>query len=109
MNKCAVYGTLKHDRPDTHYIMGTIYDVGMFPAIILGGNKKVSVQVLGVTDDDLRNLDRYEGVPSLYTRERTTAFSFEDGSAEDVWVYQWARSTNDLELIESGRWNNGGC
>jgi len=96
-----VYGTLKRKQEkDTHYVNGSLYNVGYFPALILDGAKLISGQVLNVTDEILRNLDRYEGVPDLYTRERTTAFSLEDGAAEEVWVYQWARGIEELEEID---------
>lgn len=94
------YGTLKGAGKDTHYVNGKLYSVGFFPAIILNGEKRIAGQILNVTELELQHLDRYEGVPDLYTRERTTAFSLEDGAAEEVWVYQWARGIEELEEID---------
>lgn len=104
--KLFVYGTLK-DRARARggvdaFIHGNIYDLGPYPAIRLGGNGVVHGLAYEVDEKELRELDRYEGVPTLYTREQTTAV-FDDGREELVWVYQFARPLT-CEPIKSGIW-----
>jgi len=104
--KLFVYGTLKErakrsgGKPAT--IKGLIYDLGPFPAVLLGGQELVQGITFDVTDQDLKELDRYEGVPRLYTREKTNA-THTDGEQIEVWVYQFAREI-DKQPIKSGMW-----
>lgn len=97
-----VYGTLKNSEVgDEFYIYGSLYDVGSFPAFVLRGNKKIPGQIAVVNDKILASLDIYEGVPSLYTRERIKAHVFDDAEkAIDVWVYQFAGETDNLKEID---------
>jgi gamma-glutamylcyclotransferase (GGCT)/AIG2-like uncharacterized protein YtfP len=103
MHKIFVYGTLKAQSPDTHKTKAKMWNVGAFPCVLLSEKGEVSGQVMDVTDAQLRELDAYENVPFLYTREKTKAFS-ESGYEEDVWVYEWARDIDGLEQISL--WEN---
>lgn len=102
MNPVFVYGTLKnYNTPDTHMVSGKLFNLGPFPGIRLDGEHKVSGQIALVTDEKLAALDSYEGVPTLYTREKTVAQDINDPeTAIDVWVYQWAGQTENLSEIE---------
>ena len=82
-----------------------MWDVGQFPCIKLGGSEVVTGQLIDVTSRDLEKLDRYEGVPILYTRETTVAYKIGDNSpGEEVWIYEWAGKTESLRRIAT--WNN---
>ena len=104
--KLFVYGTLKMEPRDTHYISGKMWNVGQFPCIKLGGLERITGQLIDVTDIDLGRLDRYENVPVLYTREKTVAYKVgKDGTGQEVYIYEWARETNDLRRIAG--WDDG--
>lgn len=80
----GVYGTLKEGFP-AHYLLGedavrlqdkTLLGFRLlvsrhvtFPAIVPSEGSCVTVEVYEIPSVRLRELDRYEGVPGLYTRE----------------------------------------
>ena len=105
--KLFVYGTLKLEPEDTHYILARMWDVGQFPCIKLRApfSDLVTGQLLDVTEKDLERLDRYEGVPRMYTREKTMAYRIgEESPSKEVFVYEWAGETSGLRRIAS--WDN---
>ena len=102
--KLFVYGTLKLEDTDTHEIDAQMWDVGQFPCVKLSNEETVTGQILDVTMKDLEKLDRYEGVPVLYTREETSARRINGIDEEKVWVYVWASSTDRLRRIAT--WDN---
>jgi len=106
--KLFVYGTLKLEDKDTHFIDARMWDVGQFPCVKLfrvPTDSEVTGQLIDVTSRDLDKLDRYEGVPILYTREKTMAYKIgEDSPGEEVFVYEWAGTTESLRRIAS--WDN---
>lgn len=114
LNKLFVYGTLKMELEDTHYILANMWNVGAYPCIILDKAERSVVrgQILDVTDEDLQKLDRYEGVPYLYARRRVIAFPLNDSFScrlmglmgNEVYVYEWAGKTDGLEHINE--WDN---
>lgn len=88
-------------KTDDFVVKGKLYDIGHFPGIKLGDEKEIPGQVAVVSDEKLARLDRYEGVPTLYTREKTKARPLSgDGEAIDVWVYQWAGGTETYREID---------
>jgi gamma-glutamylcyclotransferase (GGCT)/AIG2-like uncharacterized protein YtfP len=104
LHKLFVYGTLKLHDEDTHEIDARMWNVGQFPCVKLGGDCKVTGQIIDVTMKDLERLDKYEGVPILYTREEASARSIDGDTEEYVWVYEWAGNTDNLRRITS--WDN---
>jgi len=101
-NAVFVYGTLKNQqKADDYSIKGRLFDIGHFPGIVLEEHKEIPGQIALVSDKRLASLDRYEGVPNLYTREKTLAQPLNGaGGAVDVWVYQWAGNTDDYKEID---------
>lgn len=112
MAKLFVYGTLKQGRshytggkefsPDT--IKGKMYNVGAFPAVVLGGESVVHGEVIEVDDSELAQMDRYEGYQegddnSLYKRISITTLS-----GEECFVYEFNKSTIGMPVIDSGVW-----
>ena len=77
-----------------------LYDQGAFPGMIrnpeIAGNG-VTGELHEVSEDCLPSMDRYEGVPSLFTREEIT---LEDGSKATAYLI--CRPGN--KRIESGLW-----
>ena len=114
-DKVFVYGTLrkggraegKMTRGATFLGSDTITGAlihavgGWFPGLtIINSDDKVSGDVFEIFDDRLpRELDAYEGFPSLYSRERVLT----DGG-HDAWVYTYNGPTPESELIVGGDW-----
>ena len=106
MESLFTYGTIKNiSAADDYYIEGTLYDVGVYPAVVLNGASIIYGQLLAVDSGTLEELDRYEGVPSLYKRSKTTLRDVAtSGNLGEVWVYEWAQETEGLEVI--AKWPN---
>lgn len=73
LNAVFVYGTLRPSKEATHELWGyKMYDYGRFPYLFEGNSAydKVVGNVIYVTDEQLEQLDHYEGVErGLYTRQ----------------------------------------
>lgn len=106
--KLFVYGTLKgqalRSGGKRATIKGKLYDLGPFPAVMLDGDHTIHGVAFDVTDEQMAGFDRYEGVPHLYTREKTTADI--SGTSEEVYVYQFASDPSDrgARLLSGGEW-----
>ena len=75
-----------------------IYNIGSFPGITPGDGEVVG-EVHTIDKEDIKRLDSYEGVPSLYTRQEVTT-----NSGVNVYVYVFNRSLSNYERIEGGSW-----
>ena len=77
-----------------------LYDLGAFPGARPAPDFGVRGEMLTLEDpkEALRRLDRLEGVPTLYTRERVTV-AFDDGTTGEAWIYVLARTH-----AGDGRW-----
>lgn len=111
-----VYGTLKRNHGAYHlheemteYVGeatadGSMWSCGAFPAVIFSDEGKVKGEVFKVLDRDVVPiLDRYEGVPYLYTRV-IIKVTLENGEEVEALSYEYARDTSNLEKVESGVW-----
>ena len=117
-----VYGTLKRGHSNHHWIHGAdrlgpaslpglrLYDLGPFPmALALDpASTAMAPPVLGevyaVTPAQLAALDRLEGTPRLYRRER---WPLADGRR--VWVYLGRpRQVRHVKVIADGCWRGVG-
>lgn len=115
--RVAVYGTLLTgegnygvgadalDRAPCR-LRGTLYDPRYgFPAFVPKGRGAFAVagEVLTVTPETFARLDRLEGYPNLYGRERVPVL-LEDGLRAEAWVYVMRRLPADATVIECGDW-----
>lgn len=106
-----VYGTLKRGHGNNHYMQGCEFlgeavsaaagysMTGMgFPLLFKGGCQRVRGEVWRVTADALKGIDRLEGHPDWYRRERRT-FVLESGEKVVAWVYimKRERRVNEYE------------
>ena len=107
LHKAFVYGTLKSaDEQDDFYIVGyDIYDAGAYPYIAKShdSHRTVRGQLIEVDDEELAELDRYEGLSSgLYTREVETVREIGSDRQHEAYVYvageRWPK------VIANGRW-----
>ena len=110
-HKVFVYGTLReHGVPATHVLWGYVmYNYGdKFPYIIPSeGRFAEPTEVFGnireVNDEELAQLDRYEGVDrGLYKRVKVTAEHLYEDEADEAWTYVGDDIAD--EMIESGDW-----
>ena len=113
--KVAVYGTLLKGECNERWadralnrvpctIMGTIYNLGHFPAFVPDGDgQAVEAELLTVTEDGLAHMDILEGYPRLYDRRTVTA-TLEDGTAVEAMVYVMNQLPPSARLIENGSW-----
>lgn len=104
-NILYAYGTLRHQLYDPLVgdlvkVKGTLYNIGWFPGIILGGNNDVVCEKIVV--DSWDHFDAYEGYyeddkkNSLYLRVPIL-----DGQ-----IYVFNRSIEGKPIITSGDWFN---
>jgi len=119
----AFYGTLmsglpaRAGRPDlapyvehvgSCVIPGSLYDVGPYPALVLGGGESVVRGELWrtVAPEALAVVDAWEG----YEFERENQAPYVRRSVRlvepdvDAWVYAWNQPLDGLVPIESGDW-----
>lgn len=112
-----VYGTLRpwedgNYIPATHALPGyTMYSAGAFPYIVPGGARAVVGTILSVTDKQLKQLDKIEGLErGLYTREKAEVYQMDANMSwsfgsdmEECFVYV-AGPLLLPKPIESGDW-----
>jgi len=125
-----VYGTLKEGRPldrkvfaDTRLsvtpatIVGSLYNLGPYPAIKLKGKGLVQGEIHKFHKDDIKEIvkimDMIEGYNpkseeknNLYNRRVVTAKT-KDGEKTDVYVYEYSREPKASMKIDDGLWESG--
>ena len=112
LNAVFVYGTLRPSKEATHTIYcHEMYDYGRFPYLIKsdGNAESVKGNLIYVTDEQLEQLDHYEGVErGLYTREDVLAFPIDsEGVTPGTQCFVYV-ATDRLhpKQISSGDWFN---
>ncbi len=110
LHRVAVFGTLKVNQSNhllldnSEYVgkalvKATMYNYGAFPTITLGGEHDVHCEVYDVDDATLARLDRLEGCPGWYSRDKVGS------TIGPVWIYNMdAADTSLLPVIKSGNW-----
>jgi len=116
-----VYGTLKRGCKN-HHVMesghtpflanatttGTLINLGPFPGFKRDGGLTIHGELFSVSDAFLRRADRFEGVPTMYTREEIQVRT-EAGQYEMAYVYEVTDETIQSyragnRVIPSGIW-----
>lgn len=112
-DKIFVYGTLRPTGCNGRLLEGranhlgnnriegaTLYNLGWFPGVKLGGGSQVEGDLFEITCDTLPDsLDRYEGYPQLYDRQIVQTV---DG--QETWVYTYNYDVSDERIIKEGVW-----
>lgn len=121
LNTVFVYGTLQQGfynhrvlRPFGKLIgRGRIkgfklLNIGHFPAVVKSGAGEVQGELyeLHQVEAALRQLDRLEGHPRLYRRQRETVWLCSERQVE-AWVYIWQGEAN-YPVIRSGDYRRTG-
>jgi gamma-glutamylcyclotransferase (GGCT)/AIG2-like uncharacterized protein YtfP len=91
------------------WIVGALFDLGLFPAAIPSPDGRIWGEVYEVDDDPsvLAKLDEIEGFrpsepdTSLYTRVQTSV-TRDSGEVDSAWVYFYNAPLGRAERIESG-------
>ena len=113
-----VYGSLKRGQPEHRRLAGSpcfgeaqlrglaLYDLGPFPMAVAVTDPDALLhgELYALTGEQLAELDRYEGAPRLYERQR---WVLDDGRA--VWVYVGRpRQVRHVPRLPSGLWRGRG-
>lgn len=111
-----VYGTLHKKQPNHKRFLSDavylgeaetkrkyeLYDVGGFPGMLRGGRNRVVGELYAVDDDTLKTIDRLEGVPHMYRREK---IRLRRRSEVFGYIYQYKpKYDTHIEEIPSGDW-----
>jgi gamma-glutamylcyclotransferase (GGCT)/AIG2-like uncharacterized protein YtfP len=109
-----VYGTLMRGMANHRQLAGlacqgtaelagfVLYDLGPFPMAIASGNpqQRLHGELYAMPPAQLQALDRFEGAPRLYQRQR---HRLADGRS--VWLYVGQpRQVRHVQRIADGRW-----
>lgn len=125
--KVFVYGTLKRGFSNHHILSGRsslvssdasidgfkLFDLGAFPAAIMSAdaNDRIHGEVFEIHHDKLGHtlaaLDRLEGHPTFYERQRREAID-ETGLHHDVSVYVFLNHVRGAKLCSDGKWKGYG-
>lgn len=110
-HRVFVYGTLRQGQANHHLLVGaellgphctepcfSLYHLGAYPGLTRGGFTSVLGEVYRVKASALRQLDRLEDYPRLYSRILVPS---PWGAA---WLYCYRGSVQDRPLIRSGDW-----
>ena len=113
MEHVFVYGSLKRGFGNNVVLHGaeflqeavtppkyTMISLGAFPGVKLEGNTAIHGEVWRVNEEQLERLDRLEGYPSFYNREKIDI----PGLSVDPWMYYLDRDYGDEQVIDSGVW-----
>jgi gamma-glutamylaminecyclotransferase len=108
-----VYGTLRQGEGnhrlllsarfvgEAHTVPGfALYDLGAFPGLVREGAGTVTGELYDVDEATLAALDRLEGVPSFYRRER---IELEGVGSTDAYTLT-SRQVRGCDLIPGGDW-----
>jgi gamma-glutamylcyclotransferase (GGCT)/AIG2-like uncharacterized protein YtfP len=120
MSKLFCYGTLKrnfraHDilqkcnavylgkaKTESRY---QLYKVNWFPGMVFDEHQQeggVHGELYEITKETFVDLDRYEGAPDLFRREKIRL-----DTGEEAIAYIFNRDADDLERVEDGEWREG--
>lgn len=111
MEKVFVYGTLKTGYHNNHLLNGftptpaiahhiDLHRGPGFPFATRGTGTAVG-EVYHIDKLTLQRLDRLEGHPAFYKREKTKVFC--EGEFDEVWIYLYP-DADKYPIIECGEW-----
>ena len=107
-----VYGTLKRGFSNHHILKDaeflgsgettesvfTMYHLGGFPGVVLGGNSDIKGELYSVDEATLQHCDWLEGHPNFYKR---LPVEVKVGSEFiTAWMYIYQHNTGDREVLE---------
>jgi gamma-glutamylcyclotransferase (GGCT)/AIG2-like uncharacterized protein YtfP len=118
--KLIVYGTLMRGESNQHMMKGAEYicdvsvpnaalwDLGGYPGLMFLPIQHDTTYVHGelyeVSKEHMKDLDRFEGVPTLYDR-RECKYEVTDGYLNGhAYIYEYQGEMLMYGLIESGNW-----
>ncbi len=86
-------------------VVGTLYDLGEYPGLVLSGFETVPGFLFDVDEAEVTRLDEYEGVDDgLYARRLTQVTTCDTAANRiDAWTYEYLGSVENLRPI--ARWD----
>lgn len=115
MNKIFVYGTLKRGYSNHHLLEGQqlvgeyysfsqsfkMIDLNGFPGVIQSNDGAyVTGEIYQVDDVTFSNLDRLEGYPSMFSREKFIFIQDYRDETEEAWMYLYNNNFNHSLFVE---------
>lgn len=103
-HRLFVYGSLKQASKANNYrARGTMYSLEVFPAALFdeGVPGTIVGQVLDdISEERLARFDQIEHEGLYYKRKRIPVTNTDTGEVEEVWAYEWMKSTANLRLVK---------
>lgn len=92
------------------FVYGKLYDLGEYPAAVLGNSGKIFGRVYKLPNDEkiLQEFDEYEGfcpqnvAKSLYLRKKTKIYLSDRNLS--CWIYEYNQDLSNMPVIESGNY-----
>lgn len=103
-NHCVIEGSTAHGEAETVENMG-LYDLGPYPFAMRGQHYKSTIkgELYEVNQTTLKRLDKLEGYPRLYTRQKVDVR--QQKTVHKAWIYLLNRQNPPRALIvEDGDW-----
>jgi len=108
-----VYGTLKRGHYNHHFLERAqfvdeaatfephwhMYSMGAFPVVVNGSRKIPGELYLCKYANTLRDVDRLEGNPFMYCREKILVET-KSGLLYEAWMYVYKGATDQLHMVE---------
>lgn len=81
----------------------TMYNLGAFPGVVMGGDTAIKGEVYEVDDEVFRALDGLEGYPSFYDRTKIPVVGLD---TVQPWIYHIGDAYTTHSVVASGNWRD---
>ena len=90
-------------------VKGTLVKVDWYPGLVLEGDTMVAGEVYEVDEQNLKELDEFEGVGIEDARNDeykrvTVEVQLKEAESRTCQIYEWQLGTSDYEVVSNGDW-----